>query len=98
MRNVSKQGLCVTCKSYGGYPPAEIMWNVSGTGDWHVMTKHTKADKLTGLVNTSSMVFINCSGVERSISCSVADSASDIVQVCECLAGSFTASGPKFFL
>lgn len=97
MTNISRLGLCVTCKSYGGYPPAEFTWNVSGNEEWRLMTGNTKADKLTELVNTSSTVFINCSGVERSVSCSVGDSASDTFQVCECFTGSLRPLGQIAF-
>lgn len=87
--NVSTLGLSVTCQSHGGYPSAEFTWNISGNEDWRVIkTKNTNADKLTQLLNVTSTVFINCSGVERSVSCSVADSASHTFQVCECFAGS----------
>lgn len=86
--NNSKLGLPVRCKSHGGYPRAEVTWNVSGNEEWRVTAKNTETDKLTDLESTFSTVFINCSSGERSVSCSVRDSASDTFQVCECVTGS----------
>ncbi|KAF3847840.1 hypothetical protein F7725_020868 [Dissostichus mawsoni] len=70
------------CVAHGGYPEAEVKWNVSQTHTLKAMNNITK-DNVTLLVNTSSTASLNCSNGETFISCSVGKLRSELLSVCE---------------
>ncbi|KAK5904582.1 hypothetical protein CesoFtcFv8_006128 [Champsocephalus esox] len=74
----------LTCVAHGGYPQAEVKWNVSQTHTLKAMNNITR-DNVTELVNTSSTARLNCSNSngEMFISCSVGNLRSELLSVCK---------------
>ncbi|XP_069004008.1 uncharacterized protein [Embiotoca jacksoni] len=80
------QRCLVICASHGGHPKAEMKWNVTGTGNsssqmWKIVNS-SEVQSTTGIFNSTSTAFFNCSGEEMKFSCSVGDITSDQVSVC----------------
>ncbi|XP_010777821.1 butyrophilin subfamily 3 member A3 [Notothenia coriiceps] len=72
----------LTCVAHGGYPQAEVKWNVSQTHTLKFMNNITR-DNVTKLVNTSSTARLNCSNGEMFISCSVGNLRSELLSICK---------------
>ncbi|KAL3057239.1 hypothetical protein OYC64_007674 [Pagothenia borchgrevinki] len=72
----------LTCVAHGGYPEAEVKWNISQTHTLKAMNNITR-DNVTLLVNTSSTARLNCSNGETFISCSVGNLRSELLSVCK---------------
>ncbi|XP_041849924.1 uncharacterized protein LOC121645500 [Melanotaenia boesemani] len=67
-------GCHVTCTFHDGFPENRIQWDkepVNGSAKTHITEGSTEEDPITKLFNISSTAYINCSGGERMVSCSV---------------------------
>ncbi|XP_033971222.1 CD276 antigen [Trematomus bernacchii] len=85
----------LTCVAHGGYPEAEVKWNISQTHTLKAMNNIT-IDNVTLLVNTSSTARLNCSNGETSISCSVGNLRSELLSVCKPLGKPKSTSYPPW--